>query len=67
MVLIFDHVTLLWAKMALKIPIIPYMGNEYMGIHCLAITQQFFANRTYIFIGTQETIIYRLVMRNHDF
>ena len=38
-----------------------------MGKRFLAITQLFLANRAEFFLGTQETIIYRLVMENYDF
>ena len=39
-----------------------------MGIHFLAITKPFFANRAEtVYMGTQVSFIYRLVMRNHDF
>ena len=37
-----------------------------MGIRFLAITQPFLANWAEIFLVTQETIIYRLVIENHD-
>ena len=38
-----------------------------MGIRFLTITQLFLANRAEISMGTQKTIIYRLVLRIHDF
>ena len=37
-----------------------------MGIHFLAITQLFLSDRAKMFMVTQETIIYRLVVRNHN-
>ena len=38
-----------------------------MGIRFLAITQPFLANWAVFFMGTQESIVYQLVMSNHDF
>ena len=52
-----------WTKMALKMAII-----SYMGIRFLAITRPYFVQLVWNFsMVTQETIIYRLVIRNHDF
>ena len=48
--------------MALKISIIPYIGIRF-----LAITRPFFVRLVWFFLVIQETIIYRLVMRNRDF
>ena len=54
----------LWAKTALKIPIIPYIWAYSFFCYNPAI---FWPIRLKFFMGTQETIIYRLVMRNYDF
>ena len=47
--------------MALEIPIIPYMGILFChnSVIVWPIGLEFF-------MGTQKTIIYRLVMKNHD-
>ena len=53
----------LWAKKSLKIPIIPYKDIRF-----LAIAQPFFCPVGLKFcMVIQETIIYRLVMKNHGF
>ena len=48
--------------MSLKVTII-----SYKGIRFLAITQPFLTNRAEFFMGTQKTIIYRLVLTNPGF
>ena len=48
----------IFLKIALKIPIIPYMGIRFSAI---------LDYRADIYNCTQETIVYRLSMSNHDF
>ena len=52
----------LWAKIELKIPIIPYLGIRFWPLF-----SHFLSNRAKKNLVTQEIIIYRLVMRNRDF
>ena len=49
----------IWASYGQKMVCMPYLGTRF-----LAKTQHFWANWAEFFMGVQETIIYRLVMRN---